>query len=403
VFGRDIARRVQFDNFSREKVSLKYQWIYVIMQESGLMDANLVHEGEFLVKDEPLLPLLYAALAGRYHGQKQTRSETISSYHPGERLASLVFHLGDAASEFAQLSTIDAWQRVNAACSTIFGRSALEEINADYDQEAGVIERYRQSGVDDTVLKAYEDYHELRGRFIRILQDDPEQILDQAKWSDEMVNRTHAFVMAAAPAGMIGTPPTGFSRLSGYAHADTDYEALPDARWWWTAMRDEGELDEAKPLLRLRDQATWCQIAADYAPMAKLLIDGNRMRSMVGPEISSAKIRIERQTGVSLIVDAMSRHPVEEMDIAHWYHLTGRDRFRCQVTQRIVQAPRGRMLGPWEMRRRPAFREALLSYLKGGQQQRMLLAIWRDWSPWLVCDEIGEIFDATRVEHSDLN
>jgi len=134
--------------------------------------------------------------------------------------------------------------------------------------------------------------------------------------------------------------------------------------------------------------------------MAKLLIDGNRMRSMVGPEITAVKIRIERQTGASLVVDALSRHPAEEMDISHWYYLTGRDRFRCQLTHRIVKAPHGRMLGPWEIRRRPAFREALLSHLKGRTQQRMLLAIWRDWSPWLVCDEIGEIFDAARIDHS---
>jgi hypothetical protein len=252
-------------------------------------------------------------------------------------------------------------------------------------------------------LKAYEEFHELRGRFITILKEDPEQILDQAKWSDEMVNRTHPFVVCAAPAGVTGMPPAGFSRLSGYAHPDTDYEAVPDARWWWTAMRDEGELDEAQPLLRLRHQRTWIDVVADLAPMAKLLIDGNRMRSMVGPEISAAKIRIERQTGVSLVVDALSRHPAEEMDISRWYYLTGRERFRCQVTHRIVKAPHGRMLGPWEVRRRPAFREALLSYLEGGMQQRMLLAIWRDWSPWLVCDEIGEIFDAARVDHSSLS
>ena len=127
-------------------------------------------------------------------------------------------------------------------------------------------------------------------------------------------------------------------------------------------MRDEGELDEAQPLHRLRHQRTWIDIVSDLAPIAKLLIDGNRMRSMVGPEISAVKTRIESQTGVLLVVDPMSRHPAEEMDISHWYYLTGRDQFRCQVARgRIVKAPHGRMLGPWEVRRRPAFRKALVS------------------------------------------
>ena len=33
----------------------------------------------------------------------------------------------------------------------------------------------------------------------------------------------------------------------------------------------------------------------------------------------------------------------------------------------------------------------------------MMLATWRDWSPWLVCDEIGEIFDEARVDYSDFS
>ena len=99
--------------------------------------------------------------------------------------------------------------RVNAACSTIFGRSVSEEIDADYDYEAKQIERYREAEIDDDVVKAYKDFHELRGRFIGILKEDPEQILDQAKWSDEMVNRIHPFVVCAAPTGVIGTPPLG--------------------------------------------------------------------------------------------------------------------------------------------------------------------------------------------------
>jgi hypothetical protein len=127
VFGEDLLKRVQEDNPSRKLISLKYQWVYIVLQQSGLMEADLVAEDKFLVRDQPLLPLLFGALAGRYHQQKQTRSEMTSSYHPGERLSSLIYQLRDRASEYARLSTMEAWDRVNAACSTIFGRSVLEE------------------------------------------------------------------------------------------------------------------------------------------------------------------------------------------------------------------------------------------------------------------------------------
>ena len=123
---------------------------------------------------------------------------------------------------------------------------------------------------------------------------------------------------------------------------------------------------------------------------------------MVGPELTSTKIWIERQTGVSLIMDPLSRYPEEKVDIAQWYFLTGQDRFRCQVTHEIVRAPNGRIIGPWEFRRKPALRKALLLFLEGSQRQRMLRAIWRDWSPWLVCDEVGALFDAAKTTHTDL-
>lgn len=404
VFGQDILRRVQRDNPSHELVSQKYQWAYAALLQAGLLEASKMGDQPLMmVRDEPIIPILYGALAGRYHGQEQTRSEATSSYLPAERFYSLMIELRDEAEEFAQLSVLAAWERVNEACSAVFGRTVIEEIDADFDHEARLIDRYRQSDMDDFVLEAYQDFHELRGKLIAILKDDPAIILDQGQWSDKFVNRTQPFVVAAAPSGIVGTPPDGFTRLSGYAHPDTNYDDVPDAQWWWTAMRDESALDAESPLLRLSNQQTWSHIASDFAPIAKLILDGNRMRSMVGPEIFSTKIRMERQTEVSLIVDPLSRYPVENMDIEQWYHLSGRERFRCQVTHRVVSAPQGRMLGPWEVRMRPAFLDALVDILKGDMRERMRLAIWRDWSPWLVCDEVAAIFDEARIDESALN
>ena len=84
VFGEDILKRVQGDNPSRKDISLKYQWVYTVLEQSRLMEADLVAEDKFVVRDQADLPLLFGALAGRYYQQKQTRSELISSYHPAE-------------------------------------------------------------------------------------------------------------------------------------------------------------------------------------------------------------------------------------------------------------------------------------------------------------------------------
>ncbi|MBY3224767.1 hypothetical protein RWK44_27225 [Rhizobium sp. 25PS6] len=399
VFGREIVDSVQSDNPSRELIGQKYQWAYLLMRQTGLLDADFVPGSNAIrIRDEPLIPLLYGALAGRYYGQEQTRTETSSSGHAAERLASLVLKLREDAANFTKLSTVEAWERVNDAASAIFGRSVIQEIEADFEHEARLIEQFEETGNDDLVVAAYRDFHRLRGEFIQILKDEPEEILSQDRWADSLVNRTQPFVVAAAPAGATGVVPEGFLRLSAYQHPETDYNSFPDARWWWTAMRER--TDSEGELLRLHDQKSWVNIASDYAPMAKLMFDGNRMRSMVGPEIMSTKIRIERESGIPLVIDGISRHPNDVPDIAQWYYLTGKNHFRCQVTRKLVQTPHGRMLDPWDVRRRPAFLDALVTSLGGSQQDRMRRVIWRDWSPWLVCDEVGALFDHAKIDYS---
>jgi len=402
VFGAELNASVQTDNIEKTSIADKYQWVFTVLLQSGLMKAEYQGQdsgmGRIMLQDGPLIPLLYGALAGRYHQQPQTQSAFVSSAHPAERLVSLIAHYDEHKIGLADMTNEEAWESVNAACKQIFGRDVTEEIDADYAKEGEFIAYLRSTGIDEFVNGAYEDFHRLRGRIIQTLKDDPKAVLDQAKWSDSFVNKTRPFVVAAAPAGIIGEPPNGFERLSGYSDPGADLEKHPDYRWWWTAIRVEPDADEAQNIFRLGDQKDWSRIIADFAPVAKLMIDGNRMRSMVGPELMSTKIRIERQTGVELIIDSLSRFPVERFDISEWYFLTGRDSFRCQVTHQIVRVPHGRIIGPWEFRRKPAFRRALLEYLSGEPQARMLRAIWRDWSPWLVCDEVGALFDAAKVE-----
>lgn len=404
VFGEHLNARVQRDNLKEETIGSKYQWAQRILIQSGLLKVTSSEspDGQNILQidDAPMIPILYGALASRYHGQEQTTSEFVSSYHPGPRLASIVQHLDAAGSKIAEMSVAEAWEEVNRACKTIFGRSAIEETDADYAKEAELINLYANEEGDEVATEAYRDYHQLRGRFIELLKSRPEAILDQRGWADTLVNNTHPYVVAAAPAGVTGSPPEGHEQLSGYRDPSIDIEVVPDAQWWWTALRMDGADERNETVYGLTSRKAWLNITSDYAPLSKLMIDGNRMRAMVGPELSSAKIRIERETGVEMVMDALSRYPDEDFDISQWYFLTGNDRFRCQVTHSVVQAPNGRIIGPWEFRRKPAFREALLDYLGGNAKEHMQLALWRDWSPWLVCDQIGELFDAAKIDQS---
>jgi hypothetical protein len=406
VFGAEVSAGIQRDNLEQETVANKYKWAYVMFARKGLIKYDYAegHGGthQLTINDGPLIPILYAALAGRYYRQEQTRTAYASSALPPERLISLIAYFDEHKIDLTELSTLQAWEAANDACKQTFGRSVIDEIEADYEKEAERIALYREADIDDFVTSAYEDFHRLRGQFIQVLKDDPAAVLDQGHWSDRFVNKTRPFIIAAAPAGVIGIPPNGFERLSGVAPENVDFAEAPDYRWWWTAIRTEGDVDNDENTYRLGRRNVWGHIIADFAPVAKLMIDGNRMRSMVGPELVSTKARIERQTGVKLIVDSLSRYPEESLDIAEWYFLTGNTHFRCQVTHEIVPAPHGKIIGPWEFRRRPAFLEALLGTLSGSQRERMRQAYRRDWSPWLVSDEVYALFKSAKLTHAEV-
>lgn len=400
VFDGAMNASVQLDTPDRETIANKYRWAHTLLIQAKLLsftveDNPAADGGALKIDDEPLIPILYGALASRYYGQEQTTAEFSSSYHPGPRLSSLVQHLQAQNSNIAKKTSADAWEEVNDACRSVFGRSAIEETEADYVLEEALIDRYAKMGTNK-VLDAYRDFHTLRGQFIDVLKTDPDRVLNQAGWSDNMVNQCQPFVVSAAPAGVLGDPPDGYIRLAAYEEPGVDVDAHPEFKWWWTALQVPKE--QKAEVFRLRDQTTWSEIAREYAPLAKLMFDGYRMRSMVGPELVYGRRRIQHLTGIEIYIDPAARVPDEPYDIAQWYYLTGQDRFRCQVTHRVVHAPSGRLIAPWEIRRRPDFLWALCTFFDDGARQRMVGVLRRDWSPWLVCDEVAALFDATPID-----
>ena len=170
VFGADLSAGVQRDNLEHATIANKYKWAYTLFINTGLM--KFEHRGGhgdspmMLLHDGPLIPILYAALAGRYHKQAQTLSTFVYSAHPAERLTSLIAYFDEHKISLADLTIRGAWDCVNEACKQLFERTVLEEIDADYEKEQELIARFREASIDEFVTSAYEDFHRLRGRLI---------------------------------------------------------------------------------------------------------------------------------------------------------------------------------------------------------------------------------------------
>jgi hypothetical protein len=398
VFGANINASVQKDVETIETVEARYKWAYRFFVMLGLMSPPTMGEPDpegfrtLLVDDGPIIPLCYAALACRFYGQDQINTPTTSSSLPKARLASLGIGLQDVAKRFAGLSAVDCWDVVQHLCRDLFGRTVVQEMEADYEHEQRLVERLRSEDGDGPVLAAYEDFHVLRGKFMAVLRDDPGLIIDQARWADEMTGRLQPQVIVAATAGELGDPPSGYERVLGYddPHVTQD---IAEKRWWWAATPLAWPEYDNPTMFNLKARDAWLAITSSLAPVAKLLIDGRRSRTMLGPELIRAEGILSGQFGLKVLVDPRFAYPPStDVSTAYWRWLTGFEDFRCDMSFETVRAPEGKVLSPWALRLKKGLVEKLLGDLRADYVRH--LHFWRDWSPYLLNEEFKQIVES---------
>lgn len=395
--GLQAGVAVQHDMPANSVIRDKYKWIYEVLAHQGLLEFREIDDTALVLNDKPLFPLLYAALAGRYYKQEQARGKDFSSYMPAERLASLLIDFGANPEPFHKMEVAEAWDAINRRCNRLFGRTVLQEMEQDIEHEAKYIELMSAHSSAEHAITAYQEYHTLRCKLFEEFKRHPEPFLTAGPPAGELLARARPKVVVAASGGEIGTPPPSFERLFGYAHPETDYEKVPQARWWWAATPAPPRKPN-KHLIELREHSAWCQVISDYAPMAKLFASGMRMRLMLGPEVFNACTRISHHLQVRFIIDGFFLHARESHDISYWYYLTGKEQLRCELSHAEISKPEGIMLDAWEQRLRPKFLDALLDAVADTPSMRFTL--WRDWSPWILSEEYASYFKSFRVDES---
>ncbi|MDA9520165.1 hypothetical protein XI06_07320 [Bradyrhizobium sp. CCBAU 11434] len=391
VLGIKASHAIQKDVPANAIVSQRYTWAYRVLIQSGVINSPGTIGDGLLIDDKPFLPICYGALACRVWGQQQTRTETTSSFNPSERFASLVIGLRDHAEDIQKASVGEAWEIVNRTAKRIFDRTIVEEMRADVELEEKFVTKSMSEDFLKSARTAYRDYHELRVRAFERFVEHPEEILDQQVYSDSIEKGVAPYVIVAASSGEIGDPPPDYSRILGYSDPELGAKR-EDARWWWAASLKNQNERVPNRKFALRSQEVWMEAASDLAPFAKLVMDGRNIRTMLGPELIAAEQRLRTTFKFRVLVDPRHAYPKITIPSDFWYYLTGKDTHRCDMTYETVVKPEGLVVGPWALRLRPGFYDALR---ESGYPDTtgIALAFWRDWSPWLFSEEFRERFE----------
>jgi hypothetical protein len=388
LFGTQLASAALDSVPDADAHHAKYRWIWDVAVASNVVFFDQAAENLLLFDDALMVCVVYAALACRVWKQPQTRSEASSSYLPGERFASLLIALREQRLGPPQILPFDeSWTLINQTCTRLFGRSVIEETEADWSIAQQTYESLRGKilpALSDVVM----ELQAVRKRLIDQLKNDPQSVLRAADFQDRLLNRIRPRVVLCSPKGRIDLAE-GFEQVFGYDHS----RAQPSlssrvSRWTWAATEALGPMPHDSGAIVLREPA-WMTFASELAPITKLVTDGRRHRSMLGPEIVHAEARLRTMANAEIIVDPLFGAPHESLDFPSFLFLLGSDEATCDLSSKKVTALSGVMFSKWLLLNNPELAELVIQFWAAGypNDSAARLTFWKDWSPWVVARE----------------
>ena len=377
LFGRDISLKVQQEVTKDNPKSLKYKWAQVIANRFGLVPAKAEGPTAGTVDVSFLLPIIYGSLMCRAWGQQQVSTATGGTHYPHARLAGLLLALKGKFENFGETSIEDAWEVVNTTTKQMWGRTVIEELQEDHRHEGAWVDAMqKREDVEDCVKNVLNDYHHLRGTLIDVLKAAPAAIFDPKLTGTSGLFLTMP-VLATAP-GEAGDPPTGWERVLGY-----EEQQQPNVKWFWAVVPEQWPPADSEALT-MNDRSSWAKLISYYTPLAKLMMNGRRHRTILGPELIVVENFLKAKRAVDLVIDPLFAYPQEADDINSYYTLADKTEAVCDMCNAKLKKPHGHYVSAWVFRSSEKNAQLMINGYGGGPDGELVFL--KDWSPWILCD-----------------
>jgi hypothetical protein len=355
---------------------------------------------EAITLDTALLEAsLFASLQSDYVARGGGYFE--SSY-PGDRLSALGMKIRE---EYPNISTRapgsvgleEAFQIVDDACKKVFGYSVADQIELDITYFENQFNEKIYGYVPGDIETISRDYFALRRRVLDRFRKWPTSIVSTDLFALGFAEQVEPNYVICSSRGQLGDPPEGYKILMGYREPDRDVEKDPHLKWWWACCPEKSSkqifgdrADERDERICFEHPKSWYSCIDFYAPTTKLLMNGRRIRTMLGPELMIAEKRIETKYGVKLEIYPSFEFPDETIDPGVLYFYSGKDTLMCDISSEIIHRPHGKVLTPWTLRRWPRLARHVIDAM-GGHEIAYFFFV-RDWTGWFVSDEVFNEF-----------
>jgi hypothetical protein len=378
LFGNDTSLKVQHEVTKDNPKGLKYRWAQIVANMFGLVPTRAEGANVGTVDISFLVPIIYGSLMSRAWGQQQVTNQSGSTHRPLTRLAGFLTALQGKFKSIGGISLEDAWEIVNATAKQMWGRTIIEELDEDYKREGAWIDDLQKlEYVADSVKNVSADFHRLRGKLIRLLKEAPAVI-----FNPRLTGASGLFLpmpVLVNTAGDLGELPDGWEQVFGYT-----YSEQPDVKWFWAVIPEQWPPADVKAFT-LQDRVSWARVISHHTPLAKLMMNGRKHRTILGPELLFVETDLKAQLNLDLAIDPLFKYPPEVDDINAYYTLADKTEAVCDMCKAELKKPHGHYVSGWVFRSSEKNKQLAIDTYGGGPMGELVFL--KDWSPWILCDK----------------
>lgn len=390
-FGQDHVKLFYDSMYDRGVFTKKYVSVIEVAARNKLVPVTT--SDEIISVDTLLLECIIFSALQTDHVPRSSGDDKISTSYAAERFGGIATYIRQdypllCAPKTKPLDFEECWDAVSTTCKNIFGFTPIEQIALDIDHFEEQYERSFSSDSTREVAEIAEQYHKIRKKFLARTIVNPACVITTEAFAHNSKINAHPNYIICASRGVLGDPPAGFVRLMGYKEPDRDTTKLPYLKWWWACGRSDISVAESNildPQVGFDNPAGWYRFVDFYAPIAKLLLNGRKIRTMLGPELLFAQQQLKSNYDIDTRIYPSFEFPDDAVNPGVFYFYRGSESLVCDFSSQPIHRPHGHVLTPWTLRRWPKLAKYAIE--KMGGSDVAYYSFVRDWSHWIVSDQ----------------
>lgn len=326
---------------------------------------------------------------GRFVGEKLTRN----------RFEQLLIKFRGA--KLPGESFIEIWAAVDAACLELFGSTVANEIDDDIASDEELISKrvaLHPPGMNTFFSEmgggAFEDIVRTRRRLLTIFREHPTWFISPAEFLFNLTPLFKPVTVLYYPQGMRATDFPEERREFCCKDRVIPLKNNKEDHLFY-AFISEHCVSGAESVVQIESLDSWKMLIGLISPFYKLLLNGNKFRSMLEVDIVAADAFFSNFPKLKMVWDDFFRHSKDISNSEPLFEFYGLETHNCDVCGKRTKASSSKFVSGLTIRQNNQFVDHYMKSMFRRFLAYKLLVV--DWSGWLLCSKCLERWEFVDV------